>query len=89
MSTGRNSPSDAQNGSVGDLAEFHFFVDEMQTFEAEIPDTIKLLEKLLAQITDRDCFCWVAYDYMQRNEGVVSQDVTGGRRAVQRSRNSE
>lgn len=28
-STGRNSPSDAQNGSVGDLAEFHFFVDEM------------------------------------------------------------
>ena len=77
-STGRNSPSDAQNGSVGDLAEFHFFVDEMQTFEAEIPDTIKLLEKLLAQITNRDCYCWVAYDYMQRNEAVVSQDVTGG-----------
>ena len=50
----------------------------MQTFEAEIPDTIKLLEKLLAQITNRDCYCWVAYDYMQRNEAVVSQDVTGG-----------
>ena len=75
---GSNSPSDAQNVSRSDLAEFHFFVDEMQTFEAEIPDTIELLEKLLAQITDRDCYCWVAYDYMQRNEGVVSQDVTGG-----------
>lgn len=75
---GSNSPSDAQNVSRSDLAEFHFFVDEMQTFEAEIPDTIELLEKLLAQIKDRDCYCWVAYDYMQMNEGVISQDVTGG-----------
>lgn len=75
---GGYSTSDAQNGSGSDLREFHFFVDEMQIFEAEIPDTMNLLEKLLTRITDQDCYCWVAYDYMQRNESVVSRDETGG-----------
>ena len=74
----RSDPgSDAKSDPGSDLAEFHFFADEIQTFQAEIPDTMILLEKLLTRITGRDCYCWIAYDYMQRKEGDVSLDETG------------
>ena len=43
---------------------FHIFVDELQAFLTEIPDALKLLEKLI-QMADHDCYCWIAYDYMQ------------------------
>ena len=59
-------------------ANFHFFADELQAFEAEIPDALIQLEKLLSRIADLDHYCWVAYDYMQRNEGQESRDDTGG-----------
>lgn len=59
-------------------AKFHFFADELQAFEAEIPDVLIQLKKLLSRIADLDYYCWVAYDYMQRNEDGVSRDETGG-----------
>lgn len=61
-----------------DEAKFHFFSDELQTFEAEIPDMLLILENILARIKGLDFYCWVAYDYMQRNEDGVSRDETGG-----------
>ena len=57
---------------------FHFFADELQAFQNDIPDLLTLLEKLMARFVDSDCYCWIAYDYMQRNERAESQDVTGG-----------
>lgn len=59
-------------------SQFHFFADELQTFQTEIPDILTPLAKLMARFVDSDCYCWVAYDYMQRNEDFVSQDETGG-----------
>ena len=64
--------------SDGGTSQFHFFADELQTFQTEIPDMLTPLAKLMARFVDSDCYCWVAYDYMQRNEDVVSQDETGG-----------
>ena len=61
-----------------DAAKFHFFADELQTFQTEIPDILMLLEKLLITISKSDCYCWIAYDYMQRSENEISQDATGG-----------
>ena len=58
--------------------KFHFFADELQTFQTEIPDVLTLLEKLMTRLTEFDCYCWIAYDYMQRNEDEISQDETGG-----------
>lgn len=58
-----------------DESKFHFFCDELQTFEAEM---LLVLENVLALIKSLDCYCWVAYDYMQRNEDGVSRDETGG-----------
>ena len=58
--------------------KFHFFADELQAFEAEIRDVFIQLGNLLSRIADQDCYCWVAYDYMQRNEDFVSGDKTGG-----------
>lgn len=72
--SGSDAGSDTRSDTGSDVGEFHFFADELQTFQTEIPDMLKLLEKLLARIKDRDCYCWVAYDYMQRNE----EDETGG-----------
>ena len=59
----------------GNEAKFHFFCDELQTFEA---DMLLILENVLARIQSLDCYCWVAYDYMQRNKDGVSRDETGG-----------
>ena len=59
-------------------AKFHFFADELQTFQSEIPDILTLLEKLMTRLTEFNCYCWIAYDYMQRNEDEISQDETGG-----------
>ena len=59
-------------------AKFHFFADELQTFQSEIPDILTLLEKLMTRLTKFNCYCWIAYDYMQRNEDEISQDETGG-----------
>lgn len=58
--------------------KFHFFADELQAFEAEISDVLIQLGNLLSRIADFDCYCWVAYDYMQRNENETSRDETGG-----------
>ena len=49
---------------VTNEVRFHIFVDELQAFLTEIPDALKLLEKLI-QMADHDCYCWIAYDYMQ------------------------
>ena len=57
--------------------KFHFFADELQAFEAEIPDVLIQLGNLLKRIADFDCYCWVAYDYMQRNVNEASRDETG------------
>lgn len=65
----------------GDPAvKFHFFADELQAFEAEAPQALTKLGNLLCQIAEFDCYCWVAYDYMQRNvnENEASRDETGG-----------
>lgn len=59
-------------------AKFHFFADELQTFQSEIPDILTLLEELMTRLTEFNCYCWIAYDYMQRNEDEISQDETGG-----------
>lgn len=61
-----------------DEANFHFFSDELQTFEAEIPDMLMFLENVLARIEGLGYYCWIAYDYMQRNEDGVCRDETGG-----------
>ncbi|KAL9983601.1 hypothetical protein ACROYT_G005797 [Oculina patagonica] len=61
-----------------DEAKFHFFSDELQTFEAEIPDMLMFLENVLARIEGVGYYCWIAYDYMQRNEEGVCRDETGG-----------
>ena len=58
--------------------KFHFFADELQVFEAEIPDVWIQLGNLLSRIADLDYYFWVAYDYMQRNEEEASRDETGG-----------
>ena len=58
--------------------KFHFFADELQAFEAEISDVLIQLGNLLSRIAYFDCYCWVAYDYMQRNGNEVSPDETGG-----------
>ena len=58
--------------------KFHFFADELQAFEAEDPNVFIQLGNHLSRITDQDCYCWVAYDYMQRKEDDVSRDETGG-----------
>ena len=63
----------------GDPAvKFHFFADELQAFEAETPKVLTQLANLMSRIADFDCYCWVAYDYMQRNENEASRDETGG-----------
>lgn len=49
---------------VTNEVRFHIFVDELQAFLTEIPDALTLLEKLI-QMADHDCYCWIAYDYMQ------------------------
>lgn len=58
--------------------KFHFFADELQAFEAKIPDVLIQLGNLLSRMADLDYYCWVAYDYMQRNEDESSRDETGG-----------
>ena len=76
------SPKEFFHGSQnvgGNVAKFHFFVDELQTFQTEIPDIMMLLERLLARLSDfADCYCWIVYDYMQRNGDEISKDETGG-----------
>lgn len=64
--------------SCDPAVQFHFFADELQAFEAEIPDVLIQLGNLLSRIAEFDCYCWVAYDYMQRNGNEVSLDETGG-----------
>lgn len=59
-------------------SEFHFFADELQTFQTELPDFFTLLEALMAKFHASDCYCWMAYDYMQMNEDTISVDETGG-----------
>ena len=60
-------------------AKFHFFADELQAFEAKIPDFLTQLEKLMSRIADLDHYCWVAYDYMQKKGDKASlSDETGG-----------
>ena len=51
-------------GEVRPRVRLHIFVDEFQAFLTEIPDALTLLEKLI-QMADHDCYCWIAYDYMQ------------------------
>ena len=53
-------------------AKFHFFADELQTYQYEIPDNLTLLERLMTRLTEFNCSCWIAYDYMQRNEDEIS-----------------
>ena len=58
--------------------EFHFFADELQIFQTKFPDFFTLLETLMAKFDASDCYCWMAYDYMQMNEDTISVDETGG-----------
>lgn len=58
--------------------KFHFFADELQAFEAEIPDMWIQFSNLLSRLADRNYYFWVAYDYMQRNEDEAPRDETGG-----------
>lgn len=57
------SPVELRDLEKNDV-KFHIFVDELQAFLTEIPDALKLLEELI-QMADHDCYCWIAYDYMQ------------------------
>ncbi|KAK2567942.1 hypothetical protein P5673_007835 [Acropora cervicornis] len=59
-------------------SQFHFFADELQTFQTKLPDLFTLLETLMARFDASDCYCWIAYDYMQMNEDTISLDETGG-----------
>lgn len=59
-------------------SQFHFFADELQTFQTKLPDLFTLLETLTARFDASDCYCWMAYDYMQMNEDTISLDETGG-----------
>ena len=59
-------------------SQFHFFADELQTFQTKLPDLFTLLETLMARFDASDCYCWVAYDYMQISEDTISLDETGG-----------
>lgn len=75
------SPVDFFNGSYFEsdaTSRFHFFADELQAFQTDIPDLSTRLEKVMASFVESECYCWIAYDYMQRNENATSLDVTGG-----------
>ena len=69
----------SNNGDV--TSRFHFFADELQTFQTKLPDLFTLLETLMAKFDASDCYCWMAYDYMQMNEDTISLDETGGIRS--------
>ena len=62
-------------------SQFHFFADELQTFQTELPNLFTLLETLMAKFDASDCYCWMAYDYMQIIEDTISLDETGGIRS--------
>ena len=47
-------------------------------FQTEPPYFFTLLEALMAKFDASDCYCWMAYDYMQMNEDTISVDETGG-----------
>ena len=51
-------------GEVRSRERFHIFVDEFQALLTEIPHALKLLKKLI-KMAHPDCYCWIAYDYMQ------------------------
>ncbi|XP_074629659.1 uncharacterized protein LOC141887284 [Acropora palmata] len=75
------SPVDFFNGSYFEsdaTSRFHFFADELQAFQTDIPDLSTRQEKVMASFVESECYCWIAYDYMQRNENATSPDVTGG-----------
>ena len=57
-----------------DAAKLYFFADELQAFQTEIPDALTHLEKLLIHLADRDCYCWIAYDYMQIYKGDITRE---------------
>ena len=75
------SPVDFFYGSYFEnkaTSRFHFFADELQAFQTDIPDLSTRLATVMASFVDSECYCWIAYDYMQRNENTTSQDETGG-----------
>ena len=61
-------------GEVRSRERFHIFVDEFQVFLTEIPHVLKHLKKLI-KMAHPDCYCWIAYDYMQISIGETQDTV--------------
>ena len=70
----RDLVKDEVPGEVRSRVRFQIFVDEFQAFLTEIPHALKLLKKLI-KMAHPDCYCWIAYDYMQISIGETQDTV--------------